>query len=80
MRPVLLAAAVERKNPVHAKVCLKVQGPGFLAAKSAEAWVTLKRGKEDYQGKNPKGRREKADGMQQRRGCTPLPCTAQEHQ
>ena len=51
-----------------------------MAAKSAEAWGTLKKGEEDYQGKNPKRRREKADGMQQRRGCTPLPCTAQEHQ
>ena len=37
MRQALLAAAAERKNPVHAKVCLKVQDPGFLAAKSAEA-------------------------------------------
>ena len=48
MRQALLAAAAERKNPVHAKVCLKVQDPGFLAAKSAEAWVSLKGGKEDY--------------------------------
>ena len=48
MRQALLAAAAEREKPVHAKVCMQVQGPGLWAAKSAEAWVTLKKGKEDY--------------------------------
>ena len=66
---------------MHAKVCLKVQGPGFFGGEIGGGVGNLKkRGKEDYQGKNPKRRREKADGMQQRRGFTPLPCTAQEHQ
>ena len=55
MRPVLLAAAVERKNPVHAKVCLKVQGPGFFGGEIGGGVGNLKKGEGGLPGEEPKG-------------------------
>ena len=55
IRPVLLAAAVERKNPVHAKVCLKVQGPGFYGGEICGGVGNLKkRGEGGLPGEEPK--------------------------
>ena len=55
MRQALLAAAAERKNPVHAKVCLKVQDPGFLCGEIGGGVGNLKRGEGGLLGEEPKG-------------------------
>ena len=55
MRQALLAAAAERKKPVHAKVCWKVQEPGFLGGEIGGCVGNLKTGEGGLLGEEPKG-------------------------